>query len=108
MIYKKEVLEYLNLGGQSTFQYWLTHLKDVKGRAIIRKKINQLRLGYSLDIRSLGDDLFELRVFFGPGYRIYFGRINKEKIILLCGGDKSSQKRDIEKVKKYWKSYKGG
>ena len=60
-----------------------------------------------MDIRSLGDDLFEVRVFFGPGYRIYFGRINKEKIILLWGGDKSSQKRDIEKVKKYWKSFRG-
>ena len=71
------------------------------------KKINQLRLGYLSSVRSLGDDLFEIRVFFGPGYRVYFGRINKKTMILLWGGDKSSQKRDIEKAKKYWNSYKG-
>lgn len=105
---KWEILEYLNPAGKSTFQYWLSHLKDVTGRAIIRKKINQLRLGYSLDTQSLGDDLFEVRIFFSPGYRIYFGQINKKTIILLWGGDKGSQKRDIEKAKQYWKLYKGG
>ena len=107
MVYEKEILEYLNREGKSTFQYWLIHLKDTRGRAVIRKKINQLRLGYVLNVRSLGDDLFEIRVFFGPGYRIYFGQVNKKTIILLLGGDKGSQKRDIEKAKKYWKLYKG-
>ncbi len=105
---KQEVLEYLNPEGKSTFQYWLMCLKDVRGRAVVRRKINQLRLGYLLDVRTLRDDLFEIRIFFGPGYRIYFGRLNKKTIILLWGGDKGSQKRDVEKAKKYWKLYKGG
>ncbi len=100
-----EVLEYVSESGSCPFQDWLENLKDVKGRAIIRKKINLLRLGYFSDSRSLGDGLFEIRIFFGPGYRVYFGKQEKKIVILLCGGKKDSQKRDIEKAQKYWKIY---
>ena len=65
-----------------------------------------MRLGYFSDSHSLGDNLFEIRIFFGPGYRVYFGKQEDNIIILLWGGTKDSQKRDIEKVKKYWKAYK--
>ena len=102
---KWEVLEYLSESGSSPFQDWLKNLKDVKGRAIIRKKINILRLGYFSDFRSLGDGLFEIRIFFGPGYRVYFGQPEEKTVILLWGGKKASQKRDIEKAQKYWKIY---
>ena len=105
-INKQEVLEYLNAAGESPFEKWLTGLKDIKGRAFIRKKINQLRLGYLLDIQSLGSGLFEVRIFFGPGYRIYFGERNKNTVVLLWGGNKGSQKRDIKKANQYWKIYK--
>ena len=103
---KWEVLEYIGESGSCPFQDWLENLKDVKGRAIIRKKINLLRLGYFSDSRSLGDGLFEIRIFFGPGYRVYFGKQEEKIVILLWGGKKDSQKRDIEKAQKYWKNYK--
>lgn len=58
------------------------------------------------DHRSVGDGVFELRLDFGPGYRIYFGRIGHQVILLLTGGDKSSQTKDITKAKQYWNDYK--
>jgi len=100
-----QILEYVSASGGCPFQDWLEHLKDIKGRAIIRKKINLLRLGYFSDYRSLGDGLFEIRIFFGPGYRVYFGKPDKKTVILLYGGKKDSQKRDIEKAQKFWKNY---
>ena len=104
---KCEILEYLSESGKSPFQSWLDSLMDVKGRACIRQKINRLRLGYLSNIRALGDNVFEIRIFFGPGYRVYFGKSGKNTIILLYGGNKGSQKRDIERVKKYWETYQG-
>ena len=106
-IKRREILEYLNTAKESPFEKWLNGLKDIRGRAVIRRKINQLRLGYLLDIQSLGSGLFEVRIFFGPGYRVYFGEVNKRTILLLWGGNKGSQKRDIKKAKKYWEIYKG-
>ncbi|MDE0119015.1 MAG: type II toxin-antitoxin system RelE/ParE family toxin [Bdellovibrionales bacterium] len=102
---KWEVFEYVSESGSCPFQEWLENLKDIKGRAIIRKKINLLRLGYFSDSRSLGDGLFEIRIFFGPGYRVYFGKQRKKIVILLWGGKKDSQKRDIKKAQRYWKVY---
>jgi putative addiction module killer protein len=57
------------------------------------------------DVAPIGEGLSELRLFFGPGYRIYFGEEADNIIVILCGGDKSSQDRDIENAKAYWKEY---
>ncbi|MEY3869481.1 MAG: hypothetical protein RLZZ338_3372 [Cyanobacteriota bacterium] len=57
------------------------------------------------DYRSLGEGLFELKIDYGPGYRLYFGQIASIIVILLCGGDKSTQDRDIEKAREYWRDY---
>ena len=62
--------------------------------------------GYYGDYKSVGDGVFELRFFFGPGYRIYFAEEDDTIVILLCGGDKSTQAKDIEKAKEYLKDYK--
>ncbi|MYF56288.1 type II toxin-antitoxin system RelE/ParE family toxin, partial [Candidatus Poribacteria bacterium] len=56
--------------------------------------------------QSVGGGLFELRIHFGPGYRVYFSEVRDTLILLLCGGDKSSQQRDIERAKTYWQDYK--
>ncbi len=72
----------------------------------IRDRINRLTgLGLFGDVRSVGEGVFELRFFFGPGYRVYFGQDGESIVILLCGGDKSTQKHDIERVLEYWRLY---
>jgi len=57
------------------------------------------------DYKRISHQLYELRLFFGPGYRVYFGEQRSEVIIILAGGDKSTQQRDIKKAKDYWKAY---
>lgn len=58
------------------------------------------------DCKPIGEEVFELRVDFGPGYRVYFGQVGPEVVLLLCGGDKSSQGRDIRKAQEYWADYR--
>ena len=75
-------------------------------RAVIRARINRLELGNFGDCKSVGTGVLELRVSFGPGYRVYFGRDGNTLVVLLCGGDKGSQAKDILKAKLLWKEYK--
>ncbi|MFT4554031.1 MAG: putative addiction module killer protein [Chlamydiales bacterium] len=73
-------------------------------RAHVRKRLNRVRLGNFGDHKSLEGEkgLYELRMHFGSGFRVYFGKKGNRVVILLCGGDKGSQRRDIAKAKKYW------
>ena len=97
--------EYLTPGGRCPFGIWLEGLKDRQGRAVFRKRLNRIRLGNLGDSRALGDGVHELRIDYGPGYRVYYGIDGEIVVVLLCGGDKSSQTRDIAKAKQYWKDY---
>jgi len=72
----------------------------------IRARLDRLRLGYFGDCKGVGDGVFELRLHFGAGYRIYFGRHWNKIIVLLTGGDKGGQQRDIERAKIYWQDYR--
>ena len=81
------------------FKNWMRNLKDRVGRSIINARIRRLSFGNKSDSKLVGDGIFELRVDFGPGYRVYYINRGREIILLLCGGDKSSQKQDIEKAK---------
>ena len=72
----------------------------------ILARLERLKSGNLGDCRSVGSGVFELRLDFGPGYRIYFGQVSNTIVLLLCGGDKSSQTRDIERAKTYWLEYK--
>ena len=103
---EKDVRVYETVDGYAPFDDWLTRLKDIEARAMVRARINRVRLGLLGDCKSLGDGVFELRIFYGPGYRIYFGQEHDVTVILLCGGDKKTQGKDIEKAKRYWKDYK--
>lgn len=88
----------------SSFDKWLKKLRDTKGRARIVARIRAAELGHLGDVKSVGDGVNEMRIHYGPGYRVYFKRTGKQIIFLLVGGDKASQKRDIQKAKRIAKS----
>ena len=96
------VRNYQTPSGERPFRDWLTSLRDSKTRAIVRVRINRLRQGNFGDCRHLGGGIYELRIHYGPGYRVYFGDLDAENVVLLCGGDKRTQKRDIKRAKEYW------
>lgn len=97
--------EYVTAGGWSPFRTWLHDMRDVSARARVRVRLNRVRLGNFGDAKTVGGGVFELRVPCGPGYRVYFARTERTIVLLLCGGDKSSQKRDIETAREYWLDY---
>lgn len=78
---------------------WLTGLRDIPARARIAKRIDRIGQGNFGDAKSVGDGVSELRFTFGPGYRVYYTRRGNVVVVLLCGGDKASQGRDIERAK---------
>lgn len=101
-----DVKIYQDAHGNEPFEKWLNSIRDKRALARIDNRLRRVRLGNLGDHRSVGDGVFELRLDFGPGYRIYFGRIGNEVIILLSGGDKSTQTRDIVQAKLYFSDYK--
>ena len=83
----------------ATFSKWLSGLKDQQARMRIHVRLDRVRLGNFGDAVPIGEGLFELRIHYGPGYRLYYVQRDMRFVILLCGGDKTSQPRDIEKAK---------
>ena len=81
-------------------------MKDAKTRARIRVRINRIRLGNFGDCKSVGSGVSEFRIDYGPGYRVYFGRVGEKLVLLLCGGTKKNQEKDIKLAKGYWYDYK--
>ena len=88
-----------------TFIKWLKKLKDRTGKFLIAERISRLRDGNLGDSGPVGEGVSELRIHYGPGYRVYFKDTGKEIIILLCGGDKTTQQTDITRAKKIVKLY---
>ena len=82
------------------FEEWLDSLRDRKAQAAIRNRLLQIEGGLLGDVRSLGDRVSEARIHYGPGYRLYFTMQDLVVIVLLCGGEKRSQRRDVKKAKK--------
>lgn len=82
-----------------TFNKWAKGLRDPQARALIAARLLRLAQGHGGDVNTLGDGLFEMRLHAGPGYRIYFIRDGSTVVVLLCGGTKGSQARDIFKAK---------
>jgi putative addiction module killer protein len=104
---KKRILEiYQDSNGNEPFIQWLESIKDLKTRSRIITRLDRLEVGNPGDYRPVGEGVFELRMQFGPGFRIYYGEEGPVIVILLIGGDKSTQSRDIKKAISFWKSYK--
>jgi putative addiction module killer protein len=85
---------------------WLDDLRDAKNRRRIISRLVRVQQGNYGDVEPIGEGLSELRFFFGAGYRVYFGEDAGNIVVILCGGDKSSQSQDIENAKAYWQEYK--
>lgn len=100
------VRTYVTPEGNEPFQIWLEGLRDLRGRAKIDARIARLRTGNLGKCDPVGEGVLELKIDFGPGYRVYCGEDGREIVILLCGGDKRTQKADIAKAKEYWREYR--
>ena len=98
------VREFLDDGGRSPFREWLLELHQAV-RARIQARLLRFELGNLGDHKQVGGGVWEARLDFGPGYRVYFGRSGRELVLLLLGGDKSSQRKDISRAKEYWATY---
>lgn len=100
-----ELLEYLTTSGRNPFREWLEGLRDRQARAKIRVRLNRIRLGNFGDCKGVGGGVSELRIPYGPGYRVYFGRKGNLVVILLNGGHKKTQSKDIALAQEYWDDY---
>ncbi|MBX2989267.1 MAG: type II toxin-antitoxin system RelE/ParE family toxin [Bdellovibrionaceae bacterium] len=94
------LFQYAN--GLCPYQKWFDGLKDLRTQAIIDARITRIRQGLLGDHRSVGKGVFEFRIDWGPGYRIYFAQEGKSLVLLLGGGDKKSQLQDIRSAKEAW------
>jgi putative addiction module killer protein len=103
---ERQVENYVRSDDSCPFEDWIGSLRDRRARAIIRARIGRVRLGNLGDCKPVGSGVPELIVDFGPGYRVYLGQVGMRLVILLCGGDKSSQTEDIRKAIEYWEDYK--
>ena len=101
----KQVIVYADAQGKEPFTIWLNSLRDRVGRQRILARVARLVHGNFGDRAPVGEGVHELRLFFGPGYRVYFGEHSDTVVVLLCGGDKDSQPRDIQQAQAYWREY---
>lgn len=97
----QKIVLYVTKDDQCPFEYWLETLRDRQARARIKKRLDRVELGNLGDFKPVGEGVLEFRVDYGPGYRIYFAQIGNLIVLLLCGGDKSTQSQDIARAKQY-------
>jgi putative addiction module killer protein len=90
----------LELKETTLFRKWRTKLKDDRARALIASRLDRLAYGHAGDAVPVGEGVSELRIHYGPGYRIYFHRRGNSVVILLCGGNKNSQAKDIRTARR--------
>ncbi len=98
---------YCTPSGADVFGEWFDRLRDWQAQARIAARIDRLALGLFGDAKVLRDGVSELRIDHGPGYRVYFARSGRLVILLLCGGDKRTQRQDITRAISYWRDYHG-
>jgi putative addiction module killer protein len=92
----------------AVYRIWYKNLSDIKARVRIDLRLNAVRKGTFGDQKSVGDGVFELRIDYGPGYRIYYKMADTEIVVILCGGDKRTQDEDIAKAKDILKELEHG
>lgn len=101
-----DLIVYQQAQGQRPFENWFHSLRDKNAQARITRRIRQVQAGTLGDCKSVGEGVLELRVDVGAGYRLYCGRHGAMLVILLSGGDKATQSKDIERAKEFWADWK--
>lgn len=101
----REIELYITPNGKIPFSDWLDSLKDKRIKAEVSRRLERATAGNLGDHKSVGDDVYEMRITYGPGYRIYYAEVDNKIVLLLCAGDKNTQVADIKKAKEYWKDY---
>ena len=99
------IRHYLTASGRDPYQEWLNSLKDLKGRIAVQRRIDRLTAGNFGDHNFCQDGVWELRIDFGPGYRVYYAQAEKELLLSLYGGSKRTQSADIKAAVKFWHDY---
>ena len=101
-----EIRHYVSRSGKDEFDEWLSELADARAQAKIATRIDRIAVGNFGDCKSLGKGLHELRIGWGPGYRVYYAMVGRACVLLLCGGDKRKQSSDIARAAECLKDYK--
>jgi putative addiction module killer protein len=104
---RRRLLIYTDARGRQPLTRWLDALKDGKARGAIKARIARLEGGNFGDVRPVGESVQELRIHHGAGYRVYFAEADDVLILLLCGGSKAGQERDIARAKLFWNEAQG-
>jgi len=101
-----EIRHYVSRAGKDVFDDWLSQLVDARAQAKIATRIDRLAAGNFGDCKPLQHGVSELRIDWGPGYRVYYAMLGRIRVLLLCGGDKRKQSPDIDRALEYLKDYK--
>lgn len=101
-----KIEHYQHEDGGIPYQAWFIKLRDVVAKVVVSKRIDRLALGNFGNCRDVGNGVSELKIDVGPGYRVYVAHRGERLVILLCGGNKSTQPKDIELARKYWTDWK--
>lgn len=103
---RRRILHYAGADGRRYFSEWIRGLNDRKGVSVILARLARIKAGGSFgDVEPVGEGASEMKIDFGPGYRVYFGLDGDTLVVLLAGGDKDSQARDIQIAKRRWRHY---
>lgn len=101
-----EIVHFMDDAGRDVFAHWVAGLRDTQAAARIAARVERLGEGLFGDCKPLRDGVWELRVDWGPGYRVYYAQAGRRIILLLCGGDKRKQSADIKRAILYWQDWR--
>ena len=101
----REIKVYVADSGRKPYDDWFASL-SIRVQIVVANRIDRVEQGNFGDTKPVGDGVYELRIDFGPGYRVYYGLAGRTVVLLLCGGDKKTQAKDITQAKRYWNEYK--
>lgn len=102
---RRLISHYCSASGSDPFQHWLNSLQDLRTRVAVLRRVDRMAAGLLGDHHHLRDGVWELRIDLSGGIRVYYGQIDRERVVLLCAGLKRSQARDIDRAVRYWRDY---